>query len=157
MPGHNQIAAPGEPACGWAGCRRPAGLGTSHVGEGPCLRHGGHSPAQRSHAVPHEPTPEPSPELREAERAAPLARRLTGSHDQGRPVADPLSVLGVVLASARRAGYPFEEAWAIGAEVALSYMSLREAREWWDTLNATERAWSDAYARRGSRLADLQC
>ena len=61
-----------------------------------------------------------------------------------------------MLASARRAGYPFEEAWAIGAEVALSYMSPREAREWWDTLDATERVWSDGYARRGSRLADLQ-
>jgi len=125
------------------------------VGEGPCLHLGGHSPAQRSHAVPHDPTPEPSPELREAERAAPLARRLTGS--RAHPDADPLAVLGVVLASARRAGYPFEEARAIGAEVALSYMSPREAREWWDTLDATERAWSDAYARRGSRLADLQC
>jgi len=60
--------------------------------------------------------------------------------------ADPLAVLGVVLASARRAGYPFGEAWALGAEAALSYMSRTKAREWWDALSATEKAWSQAYA-----------
>jgi hypothetical protein len=59
------------------------------------------------------------------------------------------------MESARLAGYPFEEAWAIGAEAALSYMSDRKAQEWWDALTATEQAWVDAYALRGSRLADL--
>ena len=61
----------------------------------------------------------------------------------------------LVLASARRAGYPFEEAWAIGAEAALSHMSDRRAREWWETLTATERAWADAYGRERSRLAEF--
>lgn len=84
----------------------------------------------------------------------PLARRLTGS--RANPNGDPLAVLRRVLASARRAGYPFEQAWAIGAEAALSYMTQRQAREWWHALTETERAWADAYARRGSRLADLR-
>jgi hypothetical protein len=43
----------------------------------------------------------------------------------------------------------------VGAEAALSYMSERKAQEWWDALTATEQAWADAYALRGSRLADL--
>ncbi len=30
-------------------------------------------------------------------------------------------------------------------------MSDRRAREWWDALNSTERAWADAYAGNGSR------
>jgi hypothetical protein len=72
------------------------------------------------------------------------------------PSADPLAVLRAVLASARRAGYSFKEAWAIGAEAALSYMTTRQARGWWDALDATERAWADAYARSGSRLDALR-
>lgn len=60
-----------------------------------------------------------------------------------------------MLASARLAGYAFEEAWTIGAEVALSYMADRAAWEWWETLDATERVWADAYALRKSRLAVL--
>lgn len=61
----------------------------------------------------------------------------------------------VVLAAGRRAGMPFGEGWAIAAETTLSYMSERKAKEWWDALDHTERAWADAYARRDSRLADL--
>jgi len=64
--------------------------------------------------------------------------------------------LGAVLASARSAGYPFGEAWALGAEAALSYMNPGTAREWWDALSATEHAWSRAYARERSRLEALQ-
>ncbi len=52
------------------------------------------------------------------------------------PSTDPLAVLRTVLASARRAGYPFEQAWAIGAEAALGYTNERRAHEWWDTLAA---------------------
>lgn len=101
--------------------------------------------------MPAEPTPEPA----SAEATLdPLARRLTGSRAEQH--ADPLAVLRLVLASARRAGYSFPEAWAIGAEAALSYMGERKAREWWEALTATERAWADAYARDGSRLAELQ-
>jgi len=65
-------------------------------------------------------------------------------------------VLRTVLASARSAGYPFGEAWALGAEAALSYMSTTKARDWWDALSATEHAWAAAYAREGSRLASFQ-
>jgi hypothetical protein len=64
-------------------------------------------------------------------------------------------VLRRVLGSARRAGYPFEQAWAIGAEAALSYMSERRAEEWWEALSATEREWAEAYARQRSRLEAL--
>jgi hypothetical protein len=64
-------------------------------------------------------------------------------------------VLRAVMDAARSAGYPFEEVWAVGAEAALSYMSERKAEESWDALTATEQAWADAYALRGSRLADL--
>lgn len=60
-----------------------------------------------------------------------------------------MAVVRTVLASARRAGMPFGEAWAIGAEAALSYMTARKAREWWEALNEAERAWADAYAREG--------
>jgi hypothetical protein len=83
-------------------------------------------------------------------RSGPLARRLTGSRVN--PSADPLAVLCAVLAAARRAAYSFEEAWAIGAEAALSYMTTRQAQEWWAALDPTECSWADAYARRGSRL-----
>ena len=115
------------------------------------------SAPQPSHPVPVEPTAAPRPGRAEAESAPspdPLARRLTGSPaDQH---ADPLAVLRLVVASAREAGYPFGEAWTIGAETALSYMSDRKAVEWWETLTATEQAWADAYARDGSRLAELR-
>lgn len=153
VPGRRHVAAPDEPRCPAPGCERPAGLFTDHVGEGLCLRHDGTAPAP-------EPTPEPSPKPAKAEAtsepapADPLARRLTGS--RASPHAEPLAVMRRVLASARRAGYPFGEAWAIGAEAALSYMSDRKAREWWEALTATERAWADAYACDGSRLAELR-
>ena len=134
-------------------------LFTDHEGEGPCRRHDVHSAAQRSQPIPVEPIPEPSPEPASAEGAPepaldPLARQLTVSRSEQR--AEPLAVLRLVLASARRAGYPFGEAWVIGAEAALSYMGERKVREWWEALDATERAWADAYARAGSRLAELR-
>lgn len=156
MPGRKHHAGPDEPRCPKPGCERPAGLFTDTPGVGPCRRH---SAPQRSQPVPIESTPEPSPERGETESVPepnlpdPLARRLTG--DGAEPSADPLAVLRRVLVSAREAGYPFGEAWAIGAEAALSYMSERRAREWWDTLTGTERAWADAYGRRTSRLAEL--
>jgi len=83
--------------------------------------------------------------------ASPLDRRLTGGTTITQP--EPLSVLGTLLVAARRADLPFGEAWALGAEAALSYMNRRTAEQWWEALSATERAWADAYARRGSRLA----
>jgi hypothetical protein len=92
--------------------------------------------------------------VRDLAPASPLARRLTGSRSN--PNADPLAVLRAVLASARRAGYPFGEAWALGAEAALSYMTSSRAREWWEALSSTERAWADAYARRASKLDALR-
>lgn len=51
---------------------------------------------------------------------------------------------------------PFGEAWAVAAETALSYMSDRQAKEWWDALDHTERAWANAYARRESRVEALR-
>lgn len=89
-------------------------------------------------------SPEPSP----------LARRLTSSQTVVQP--EPLSVLGRLLVAARRADMPFGEAWALGAEAALSYMTSSRAREWWEALSSTERAWADAYARRGSKLDGLR-
>lgn len=157
MPGRRHVAGPNEPRCPAPGCERPAGLFTDTPGVGPCRRHASHSALQRSHRAPEPDTPAPSPERGGAESApdlTPLARRLTGSRAEPSP--DPLGVLRHVLASARGAGYPFGEAWAIGAEAALSYMSDRRAREWWEALTATEHAWADAYAREGSRLAELQ-
>lgn len=153
VPGRRHVAAPGEPRCPAPDCERPAGFATAHVGEGPCRRHDSHSAAQLSQPVPPEPIPEPESEPRHA--PGPLARRLTGS--RAAPTSpDPLAVLRTVLASARRAGYPFGEAWSISAEVALSYMGHGQAREWWEALDATERAWAQAYAREGSRLAELR-
>ena len=157
MPGRTHVAGPGEPRCPEPGCERPAGLFTEHRGEGPCLRHAPHSTAQPSHRAPIEPIPEPSPEPPRAESAPepdPLARRLTGSRAQ--PCPDPLAILRLVLASAQRAGYPFGEAWTIGAEAALSYMSRSRAEQWWEALSATERAWAAAYQREGSLLASFQ-
>ena len=152
MPGRRHVAAPGQEQCPADGCERPAGFATEHVGEGLCLRHALHSTAQRSQPVAPSPTPEPSPAAEAAE--TPLPRRLTGS--RASPAApDPLAVLRTVLASARRAGMPFGEAWALAAEAALSYMNPGTAREWWDALTATEQAWSRAYARERSRLAEF--
>lgn len=83
------------------------------------------------------------------------APRPAAHRPRSNPSADPLAVLRSVLASARRAGYPFEQTWAIGAEAALSYMTEQQARQWWAALTATERAWADAYARRAARLEAL--
>lgn len=160
MPGRRHVAGPDERRCPASGCERPAGLFTDHEGDGPCRRHDLASAPQRSHPVPEPDTPEPSPAPAKAEGtpepapADPLARRLTGSRTDRS--ADPLAVMRRVLVSAREAGYPFGEAWAIGAETALSYMSDRKAREWWEALTATERPWAQAYHREGSRLASFQ-
>lgn len=161
MAGRQHVAAPGEPRCPAEGCERPAGFATDHAGSGVCRRDdGGRDLNQRTRKrlglpkqrpAPHPPDPGPSP----TPTADPLARRLTGSRATNETTA-PLPVLRTVLASARRAGYSFEEAWTIGAEAALSYMTTRSAREWWDALTATEREWADAYARRGSNLAALR-
>jgi len=35
-------------------------------------------------------------------------------------------------------------------------MTSSKAREWWDALNATERAWADAYTGHGSKLDALK-
>lgn len=149
MPGRRHVAAPGEPPCPADGCGRPAGFATAHAGEGYCRRHDSHPP---------RPSPSPTPTRERAEAAfitpaTPLDRRLTG--ERTNPSADPLAVLRSVLASARRAGYPFEQAWSIGAEAALSYMTRRRAEEWWEALTDTERAWADAYAGEDSRLEAL--
>lgn len=140
MPGRTHRAKPGEPECPAPDCRRPAGFATEHPGEGHCLRHASRPPIGPA-------SPDPSPTSAECETGSdPLARRLTG--ERTNPSGDPTAVLRAVLGSAWRAGYPFEQAWAIGAEAALFYMTTRQAREWWDALDATERAWAEAYARR---------
>jgi hypothetical protein len=140
MPGRAHVAAPGEPRCPAPGCERPAGFATHHEGHGRCRRHGGTA----------DPSPTPSPAPSAAETA--LDRRLTGPTN---PDPDPLPAMRLVLTAARTAGYPFEEAWAVAAEAALSYMTERQAREWWNALSETERAWAEAYAREESRLAAL--
>lgn len=149
LAGRRHVAAPGEPQCPDAGCDRPAGFATEHLGAGLCRRHS-------SHREDAPPTASPRVEPAKAESGAsggPLARRLTGS--RAHPSADPLAVMRLLLTTARRAGMPFGEAWALAAEAALSYMSERKAEEWWETLSSTERAWADAYARRDSLLAAL--
>ncbi len=62
----------------------------------------------------------------------------------------------VLTLAARRAGFSFEEAWTVATVTALHFMADQHADEWADVLNSTERAWADAYACRGSRLAELQ-
>lgn len=159
MAGRRQVAAPGEPQCPEEGCERPAGFATEHAGQGFCRRHDsgralnrrtrkqkGDGATRPQAAPPTEQISPPSPD--------PLARRLTGSRSN--PEGDPLGVLRRVLSAARKAGYPFDQAWAIAAEAALSYMSERRAREWWEALSSTERAWADAYAKKRSRLEALR-
>ncbi len=58
--------------------------------------------------------------------------------------------------AARRAGFPFEQAWALAAEAALSHMPPGAARSRWDVLDATERGWSAAYRGNADRLAELR-
>ena len=150
MAGRRHVARPGEPRCPAEGCERPAGLFTDHPGAGRCLRH---DPSARR-ATPAAPRVVHEPEFAEfADGARPeaLDRRLTG----GEPVPEPLAVVRLLLYAARRAGFPFEQAWALAAEAALSHMPPRDARSWWDVLNATEHEWAAAYEREGSRLDEL--
>jgi len=141
MSGRRHVARPGEPTC--PECERPAGLFTDHPGAGRCLRH-------------DRPTSKPL-----ARRAAPAAarpvpealdRRLTG----GEPVPEPLAVVRLLLHAARRAGFPFDQAWALAAEAALSHMPPGAARSWFDVLDGTQDAWSAAYHGNADRLAELR-
>jgi hypothetical protein len=150
MAGRRHVAAPGEPRCPAEGCERPAGLFTDHPGRDGCLRH---DPSARratpaAARVVHEPE---FAEFAAGARPEALDRRLTG----GEPVPEPLAVVRLLLHSARRAGFPFEQAWALAAEAALSHMPPRAARSWWDVLDATERGWSAAYHGNADRLAEL--
>jgi hypothetical protein len=83
----------------------------------------------------------------------PLSRRLTGPINHH---ADPLGTAGVLLASAKLAGLPFDEAWTVAMETALSYMSAERARDWYSALEDTRAAWDDAYGGRPSSLAEFQ-
>jgi hypothetical protein len=88
-------------------------------------------------------------------RQAPVLERRLRGRGHGQPEADPLLVLRVILAAARQADYPFPIAWEIASEAALSYLPDLDATDWWRALSETEQAWSDAYARRRSGLAEL--
>ena len=56
----------------------------------------------------------------------------------------------MILTCARRADFPFEEAYDLAASTSLAFMSDRRAAEWWDGLARDRATWSDAY-RRSSR------
>jgi hypothetical protein len=61
----------------------------------------------------------------------------------------------VLVVSAWRAGFTFEEAWRLALEAALSYMPDKKADDWWDVLWSTRQAWADAYLDRRSPLSIL--
>lgn len=145
MPGRRHVATPGEAVCPAEACERPAGFATTTPGEGPCRRHGGTAPAT-------SPTLAAAP-LDRSQRSpgTPPERRLRGP---GRPARDPLALVRVLLTCARRAGFPFEEAYGLAASTALAYMSDRRAEELWGLLARNRRAWADAY-RRPSRTQYL--
>ena len=86
--------------------------------------------------------------------APPLERRLRGPIH---PMPTPLAVLRVVLGAARSAGFPFEAAWSLAGEAALSYMDDADAEGWWTAIDGTRAAWADAYNRpqRRTRLREL--
>jgi hypothetical protein len=90
----------------------------------------------------------PRPQEQPAEDRLP--RRLTGPINHH---ADPLGVAGVLLASAKLAGLPFDEAWTVMEEAALSYLSDKQAADWHDVLDGTRSAWEDAYSGRPSKLS----
>ena len=129
MTGRRHAAGPGEPRC--PRCERPAGLFTDHEGSGPCRRH------DTAAAAPRAPDA--------------LSRRLTG----GEGSAEPLALVRVLLRAARRAEFPFEQAWAIAVEAALSHLTPREARRWLGVLDASHDAWNAAYHDDRKRLAEL--
>jgi hypothetical protein len=60
-----------------------------------------------------------------------------------------------ILASGRRAGFSFEEAWEVASVTVLHYMSDHRAEDWADVLDSTLQGWRDAYADRRSPLAAL--
>lgn len=155
MAGRTHIAAPGEPACGVDGCERPAGFATATPGAGPCLRHSGHAPKPEAALKLETPRLAADPEVtmrtREARRA--VARsRLRGA---GRPTSDVFALVRVLLLSAQRAGFPFEEAWRLALAAALTYMPDKKADDWWDVLWSTRQAWADAYLDPRSPLSVL--
>jgi hypothetical protein len=122
--GRNRRAAPGEPACGVDGCPRPAGLGTWHVGAGPCLRHGGDR-----WSAPKDPP---------------------GWWGTGE--ATPYATLLRRLAAAKLAAQPFPLAWAGALYDTLYGLPADDFREWAGVLLPTSRAWLDAYTGRRTPL-----
>lgn len=52
----------------------------------------------------------------------------------------------VLLTLARRAGFPFEEAYDLAASTSLAYMSDRRAAELWEALTRKRAAWANAYS-----------
>jgi hypothetical protein len=73
----------------------------------------------------------------------------------GRPSPDPTALIGVLLGSARRAGFPFADAWKLATSTALAYMSDARTERWADVLASTRHAWADAYDGHPSPLAAL--
>jgi len=61
----------------------------------------------------------------------------------------------VLMLSARRAGWSFEEAWDLAATTILGNMSDRSAADWYEVIEATRKAWADAYDDARSPLALL--
>ena len=122
------------------GLRAAGGLRDDDAGRRSCRRHGGAvpEPPLSVAAVPVARSPESS--------FTPVERRLRGP---GRPTRDPLKLVRVILTCARRAGFPFEEAYDLAASTSLAYMSDRRAEEGWEALTRDRAAWADAY--RGSR------
>ena len=64
---------------------------------------------------------------------------------EAEPARDPLKLVRVLLTCARRAGFPFEEAYDLAASTSLAYMSDRRAEEGWEALARNRAAWADAY------------
>lgn len=144
MPGRNRSAASGEARCGVERCSRPAGLGTEHAGDGPCLRHEDRHRSHASHPATREPVPEtPPPPLRVRE-GPPEWRTADG---------EPWPDLRAALDGARRDGKPFAVAWVDGLLFTLDGLSRKEFDAWAEVLLATAGAWADAYDRRRSRIA----
>jgi hypothetical protein len=152
MPGRTHLAAPGEPACPEPGCGRPAGFATDHEGTGRCRRHEPHGSRHASHVEACRAVPLPRVAPENVREASPLDRRLRGPTN---PSPDPLGVVRTILLAARRAGFTFETAWTLAAEAALSYLTERQAREWWDVLSATEDGWRSAWVQETSPLGEL--
>lgn len=74
---------------------------------------------------------------------------------RGRPTSDVFALVRVLLLSARRAGFTFEEAWRLAVSAALSCMSDARADHWWEVLWSTRAAWEAATSTRRSPLAVL--